>query len=466
MKIVLIYPGVILTANEMEREYKKVPTINLPLGILYLGQILKDNGHKVLLYDHYVSQKPIKEVLDWLKKVNPEVVGFSVLSANLSTANAIAKEAKAWNPNLTIVYGGYLATFCSAQILRNCEYVDFCVRGEGERTFIELLDALEKNKSVKDILGISYKDNGKLTDNPDRPLIENLDSIKFPDRKLIRQTYQFYGKVTTIISSRGCPFACRFCSCWKFSRGKLRLRSVENIIEEMLYLQADGYNELIFTDDCFNAKPRRILHLCHLMKKEKLDFAWHSTGRVSQSNAQLLRTMVETGCKTLTYGIESANQRILDYYNKRITPDMALTAVSNAKKAGIENIGAGFIIGAPTETSEEIKDTIRFGINLQRYGLTNLQFQILFVSPGTALFNEFVERGYINPEIDWAKEIPAIERIPNAVSRSYLEMLSKRAFKDFVINKRFLISEYLKSIKSHYRMQMVTRLLGPRQTNF
>jgi len=466
MNIVLIYPGVILAPTEVEKEYKNVPTINLPLGILYLGQVLKDNGHNVLLYDHYVSRKPIKEVIDWLKKVNPDVLGFSVLGANLPTANAIAKEAKAWNPNLPIIYGGYLPTFCAPEILKNYEYVDFCVRGEGEQTIIELLDALETNKPVSEILGISYRSNGKLLNNEERPLIEDLDSIPFPDRKLLHQTYQYHGKITTIISSRGCPFSCRFCSCCKFSRGRWRLRSVENVIEEMRYLQASGYYELLFTDDCFNAKPQRILRLCHLMKQEKLDFAWHSIGRVSQSNVRFLRTMVEAGCKTLTYGIESANQRILDYYNKKATPEMAVTAVKNAKKAGIENIGAGFIIGAPIETSEEIMNTIKFGIGLQKCGLNNLQFQILFISPGTALFEEFVEKGYINPETDWAKNIAAVERIPNALSRAYLETLSKRAFKDFVVNKRFLISEYLKSAKSQYRMQAVTRLLSSRPKNF
>jgi radical SAM superfamily enzyme YgiQ (UPF0313 family) len=140
--------------------------------------------------------------------------------------------------------------------------------------------------------------------------------------------------------------------------------------------------------------------------------------------------------------------------------------VKNAKKAGIENIGAGFIIGAPSETSEEILNTIKFGLHLQTCGLNNLQFQILFVSPGTALFQEFAEQGYINPETDWAKEISAVECIPNALSRDYLELLSKRAFKTFVTNKRFLISEYLKSAKSQYRLQAITRLLESRPKNF
>ncbi|MFX1297077.1 MAG: B12-binding domain-containing radical SAM protein [Promethearchaeota archaeon] len=466
MKVVLIYPGVFFSTPTFEKEYKDVPNFNIPLGILYLGQILKDNGHKVTLYDHYVSGAPVNSVINWLKTLNPDVVGFSVLSATLNTANAIAKKAKEWNPNLIIIYGSYLPTFCAREILNDCEYIDICVRGEGEHTIIELMDALEKNSSLGNILGISFKDNGKIIENPDRPLIQDLDSIPFPNRELIHQSYQFHEKIATIITSRGCPYSCRFCSCWKFFKSKWRMRSIKNVIDEMLYLQANGFRELLLTDDCFNARPKRIMKLCYLMKKEKLDFAWHSIGRVTQSKIPFLRTIVSTGCKTLTYGIESGNQRILDYYKKKATPLIAEQAVKNAKKAGIENIGAGFIIGAPTETREEVLNTIKFGFKLQKHGLNNLQFQILFVDPGTTLYEDFIAQGLIDPEKDWNKRIPAVDRFPNSLSHQYLEQLSRRAFKDFVSSKCLIVSEYFKSIKSLYRMKAVSRLIKLRGKNF
>ncbi|NVM30173.1 MAG: radical SAM protein [Candidatus Helarchaeota archaeon] len=466
MKVVLIYPGVILKTPTIEKEYKDVPNFNLPLGILYLGQVLKDNGHDVTLYDHYVTGEPVESVVDWLKTINPDIVGFSVLTANLNTANAIAKNAKEWNPNLITVYGSYLPTFCAREILTDCKYVDICARGEGEHTIVELADALEKNKPLKNVLGISYRHNEKIVENPDRPLIQDLDSISFPKRDLIRQSYQFYGKIATIITSRGCPYSCHFCCCWKFCKRQWRLRSIENIIEELAYLRANGYRELLFTDDCFNAKPKRIMKLCYLMKKEKLDFAWHTLGRVTQSEPQFLKLMVNAGCKTLTYGIESANQRILDYYRKKATPIMAEQAVKNAKKARVENIGAGFIIGAPTETREEILNTVRFGFKLQKYGLNNLQFQMLYVTPGTTLYDEFVEQGLINPEKDWNKAIPAVDRYPNSISSKYLEHLSRIAFRDFVSSKSLIISEYFKSLKSMYRMKAISRILQAGGRNF
>jgi len=463
MKIIIIYSGPILTSESTEKELKVVQDYQMPIGVLYLGQALTDNGHKVILFDHNITGMSIDSVINWIKKVKPDVLGFSVLSSSLYTSNAIAKRAKEWDPNLITIYGSYIATFCAPDVLKNCPYVDFCVRGEGENTIVDLLDTLEKKKLVSNVLGITYRSDGKIIENPDRPLIKDLDALNFPDRKLFRHTYQFSGKVTTIVSSRGCPYRCRFCSCWKFARGKWRLRSIENVVEEMSYLQGEGFQELLFTDDCFNANRKRILKLCKSIKKEKLELDWHSVGRIDRSDVQFLRTMVSSGCKTLVYGIESANQRILDYYSKNTTTDMAIDAVKNAKKAGVEYIFGGFIIGAPTETREEVLNTINFGLKLQKYGLSLLQFQILYISPGTDLYQEFIEKGLINREKSWGQEIAAVDLFPNSLRKSYLELLAKKGFKNFITTKSYLISEYLKSAKSLYRLRALRQIFRPKQ---
>lgn len=466
MKVVLIYPAELRKSDLEENEFKILQRYHMPLGILYIGQVLKVHGHQVLLYDHNVTGAPIKTIVAWLKKQNPDALGFTVLSANLPVANAIAKEMKQWNPNIKIIYGGYAATFCSKDILSHCEQVDFCIRGEGELTIVDLLETLEQNKHLSEVRGITYREEGKVVENQDRPLIEDLDSIPIPDRKLSSQIYAFSGRSTTIISSRGCPYRCSFCSCRVFARNRWRLRSIENLIEEMHYVQNEGFRELLFTDDCFNANMKRTLKLCQLIKKEKIDLAWHAVGRVDRSNVHLLRTMVKAGCKSLVYGIESANQRILDYYNKLTTPDMGITAIKNSKKAGLDYIGAGFIIGAPIETKEEVINTIKFGLNLQKYGLTTVQFQILFLSPGTDLYQEFIEKGFIDPEKDWCKETPAADVVPNSLSRSYLDAVAKWGFKEFVTNKQYMIYQFLKSAGNLYRLRVVYQFLQRNRMNF
>ncbi len=466
MKVVLIYPGEFSTSDTEGEEFKLLQKYHMPLGILYVGQVLLDDGHKVLLYDHNVTGSSISSIIDWLKKVDPDVLGFTVLSANLPTCNIIARRMKEWNPNVVIVYGGYAATFCARDIIKYCDDVDFCVRGEGELTISELLETVEREKPLSKVLGITYRDNGKIIENIDRPLIEDLDTIPIPNRKLSRQSYEYSGKSTTLISSRGCPYKCRFCSCRTFARDRWRLRSIKNLIEELLYLQEAGFKELLYTDDCFNANAKRTLKFCHQMKKEKLDFVWHAVGRVNQSNTRFLRTLVEAGCKSLVYGIESANQRILDYYAKKTTPPMAITAIKNSKKAGIDYIGAGFIIGAPIETREEVINTIKFGLKLQKYGLTTPQFQILFLSPGTELYQECVGKGYIDHKKDWCRELPAADVVPNSLSRQYLEVVAKWGFKEFVTNRNYMIYQFLKSAANPYRLRVVYHFLQRKSLNF
>ncbi len=466
MKVVLIYPGEISISDGEGEEFKLLQNYHMPLGILYIGQVLKENGHEVTLYDHNVTGASIDTIVTWLQKKDPDVIGFTALSANLPTCNMIAKRMKQWNPNIFIVYGGYAATFCAKEITNNYEYVDFCVRGEGELTITDLLDTIARKREFSQVLGITYRQGGKTFENQDRPLIQDLDTIPIPDRKLYRQTYAFSGKSTTLITSRGCPYRCRFCSCRTYARGKWRRRSIENLIEEMLYLEAAGFEELLFTDDCFNANVKRTLKLCKLMKKEKLDFAWHAVGRIDKSNVNFLRTMERAGCKSLVYGIESANQRILDYYGKMTTTDMAITAVKNSKKAGLDYIGAGFIIGAPIETREEVINTIKFGLKLQKYGLTTPQFQILFLSPGTELYQECFEKGYIDYERDWCKELPAVDVVPGALDRQYLETLAKIGFKEFITNRRYMISQFLKSAGNLYRLRVVYYFLQRKGFNF
>ncbi|MFX0099879.1 MAG: B12-binding domain-containing radical SAM protein [Candidatus Hodarchaeota archaeon] len=460
MKVALIHPAIYNESPTAEKEIKVVPSVNMPLGILYLGQILKNNGHKINLYDHYVSGKSIDEMVAWVNGIKPDVLGISVLSGSYHTANAIAKKAKNINPNLVIIYGSYLPTLCAPNILKECDFVDFCVRGEGEQTLVELMDALERNGPLDAIKGISYRKNGKIIETPDRPQIKDLDSIPIPDRKLLQQDYKFHDKITSMILSRGCPYNCTFCSCWKYCKGKWRPRSIEHVIEELQILYNDGFREIMFTDDCFNASRKRILKLCYLMRKERLDFVWHCIGRVDRSDKKFLRTMVKAGCKTIYYGIESANQRILDYYRKKATPEQAVLAVKNSKKAGVESIGSGFIIGAPDETKEEILNTVKFGLRLQKLGLTALQFQLLYVTVGTAIYDEYVAKGYLDPEKDWNKQITAVSRSPNAVSASYLEILARRAYRDFMSNTSFVLSEFLKTLRSSYRLRIVNSLLS------
>ena len=259
-------------------------------------------------------------------------------------------------------------------------------------------------------------------------------------------------KFTLIATSRGCPYKCKFCGVHLVanSKGIWRPRSVENVIEELLFLQSQGYQEFSFVDDCFTVQRNRTISLCHKMKKENIDMIWSCEGRIDQGTREVLRTMRNANCYHLLLGIESANQRILDYYNKGITPEMTRKVVKNVKKAGIENVAGLFVVGAPDETVKEIIHTLRFGLELD---LTFVQFQLLHILLGSELWIESVEKGLINEASDWNKYVIAADVYPTSVKRATIENLIDKAFIEFLSRPKFFLREIFRTVKSPYRLQ-------------
>ncbi|MFW9824998.1 MAG: B12-binding domain-containing radical SAM protein, partial [Candidatus Thorarchaeota archaeon] len=243
MKIALINPSL----------ETKIYTPWVPLGILYLGTILKEHGFNVNLLDAAARFYSKEEVLGWIKKVKPDVIGISVFTVAFLPVMNLVKIIKNWNPSVKIILGHYHPTMEAENIFRKYgNYVDYCIRGEGDYSFLELCEFLEREKSNMPnyINGITFQNSyQKIISTPDPPLITELDLIPFPDRKLISFNYKwnFSGfefsksKLTSIISSRGCPFNCSYCACSKFAKRRFRPRSPENIVEEMLIIEDQGY---------------------------------------------------------------------------------------------------------------------------------------------------------------------------------------------------------------------------------
>lgn len=457
-KITLVNPAPAIENDiDIKTRQKSWP----PLGLLYNGEILIREGHEVKILDQDVLGILPLDVLKWIKKRDPEILGVSPLAISLESALQIAKLAKEWNENLIIVFGNVLATYCYRQLLENYEYIDYCLRGETEETFPQFIKIVTRNDGLKGVLGLSYRKDNLIKSNSDPPLNRNLDAIPFPDREnLIDFDYRMGShKFTIIATSRGCPFQCKFCGVHIVSnaRGIWRPRSVENIISELTFLQSKGYEEFSFVDDCFTVNKKRTLKLCLRMKQEKLDMIWSCEGRIDQGSQEVLRTMQHANCYNLLLGIESANQRILDYYNKQITPEMSKKVIKNVKKAGIENVAGLFVVGGPDETLQEILHTLKFGLQLD---LTFIQYQLLHVLLGSEIWNDAVQKGYINKEIDWNKYLIAADIYPTAVKREIIEKLIEKAFVEFFSRPRFLLKEMFRTVKSSYRLQNLFKILA------
>lgn len=442
-----------------EREKNKSIASFPPLGLLYLATVLKRRGVRVSVLDQAARGLADDETVDWIEKQDPDIVGFSTFASSGRTAGLISGKIKRKNPNVVVILGNQYATFNPERILKKYPSVDIIGRGEGEETVVELADCIEAGGDMRQIRGITFRQEGRIVATPDRPLIKDLDSIPFPDRSLLTEEYHCFmagtnvapKKFTSFVSSRGCPYSCRFCSCTKFARNRWRSRSIENVMEELRILDDEGYEQLIFVDDSFTANPKQTINLCRNMRKEKIDMDYICEGRVNNCSFELFREMAVSGCRILYFGIESANQRILDYYHKMTTAEQNETAIRTAKKAGVDVIVGSFIVGAPDETREEIQNTIDFA---KKVPLDLPQFNILGVHPGNALWDEFESRGLLEGTEYWETGVAVSQICKTAVPLEQIKKMIHEGFYHFVLRPEYLLRQVNKTAQSSYRLKV------------
>ncbi len=458
MKIYLINPAPSKLSSDQKETlfYASAP----PLGLMYLAAALRGTGHKVSILDQAALNYKNSEVIQWVINGDPDVVGFSIVCASFENAKLISKALKTSNPNLKIVFGNYLATFYAKDILKKYNWVDICVRGEGETTFKEVIDAIELNKDLHSVNGITFQINGTIKENENRKLIKGLDLLPFPNRELCPDIYKnrigginvTKRKFTTMVSSRGCPFSCTFCGCTAFSQGNWRTRSPDNIVQEICELADQGYQEILFVDDNFTLNQKRIIELCAKIRKEKLDIAFICDSRVNNSSLNLLRTMKKANFEILMLGIESSSQRILNYYNKKITPQMSSVAVKNARKAGFATLVGSFMIGGLDETYEEAINTLKFISKL------DIDFpHIIFTRalPGTQIFKDLIKNNMINEEQYWETGVDLIDLPEAKMKREVIFKIIKEQFHINFFRPKYLIKAFLRTLKNGYRREMI-----------
>jgi len=337
--------------HSWERE-RPVP----PLGIAYLGAVLENDGLPIRLLDCNISNsdRTAREI------EQADVVGISAPSVLANDALDLARYAKKLKK--LVVVGGPHATISPSFFLEH-DCVDFVVRGEGEYILLELLRRIERNEDCEIVRGVSYRRNGKIVHSPNRPLIEDLDSIPFPARHLLDMETYFRrwrksagSTFVTMHTSRGCPHGCIFCSKEIFGR-TYRTRSAKNVVDEMQSLVNDyGPDFMLFNDDVFTLDRKRVFEICQEIIKRGIRVDWGCESRVDGIDKEMLRSMKEAGCRRIAFGVESGSQRVLDFLNKKTTVEQIRSATHLAKRAGIE-VTYYVIIGTPCETKEDIELT-------------------------------------------------------------------------------------------------------------
>lgn len=387
--ILLIYP---FFKSRHDRSIFRFP----PLGLGYLASSLRKCGYDPELLDCTFLDKD--QAVKMAVQAEADVVGvYSMVTMrdqSLMFAELLRESCD------LLIAGGPLPSCDPGSFL---EYFDVVVIGEGEQAICEILRAYEGGSGLESVRGIAYRQDGIDRFTPARELEPDLDKIPFPARDLFpNQAYldhwrkRFGYAITTVMTTRGCPFSCEFCSNAVFGMS-YRERSPENVLDEVEEAVSLGYDHIHFADDVFTLNRKRMLRLCDEITSRGMDFSWECLGRVDSIDSETAKAMKRAGCERIFFGIESGNDSVLQLMNKNITTAKARRAVDAAVSVGLRT-GAFFILGYPGETEETVLDTIRFATRLP---VDYLSFTMPYPLPGTALHERVkgrIRRDWTAPE--------------------------------------------------------------------
>jgi radical SAM superfamily enzyme YgiQ (UPF0313 family) len=420
-----------------------------PLGLLYVAGSLENAGHNVEIID-LDFEKPSKAQLE--KKLQLiDAIGFEVYTDNFKEVSKYVKKLKKINSSIPIIIGGPHCIYYKEKSLNDIPEADIVVYNEAEKTILDLIDFIKNKKKLCDINNIYFKKENKIFPGKPQKLIKNLDEIPFPSRHLVDKYdydslpkgFTYKKKLTLMMTSRGCPSDCLFCGRYAHSIKDYgyRLRSTNNIVEEFLEIDKK-YNSVMIVDDNFLADSQRAHRIFDLLIKNKTKIEILIMGaRVDSNDYFLFKKMKKANVKLISFGIESGNQDVLDFYNKKINLNQIKKFVYLSREMGFQTVGT-IIFGAPIETEKHIKNTIKFVKSLP---LDIAIFTVLKYHMGSNLWIKAVEDGKIR---DDEFLIPADSRrgLSNFTSDELFNF-SRKAFISFYFRPKYIIDQLLSSIK-------------------
>ncbi len=394
------------------------------LGLEYIAAKILDLVN-VKIIDAKVRNLNLQEIMQEINDFKPDIVGISCcFTIGVNFALEIAKESK--KRGYLIVLGGWHPSFDHIEIIKH-PFVDIIVRGEGEITFRELI----RNIDLEEIKGISYKNNGSIINNPDRPLIKNLDELPFPARELRNnKTYYqiFQMPIDAIETSRGCPFRCSFCNIHLFYRGTYRTKSPERVLQEIKISLSDKKRKnIMIVDDNFTANIKRVEKICDLIIKEGIKTALTCQSRIDviKNNPDIIKKMAKAGFWCFFLGIESFSQKSLDSIDKKVQFKDILEAVRILHDNNIVIIGSMLVGSDLEEEEDDVELTIKA---VKKLGIDFPLYSVMTPLPGTKFRDILIENDYLLPH-NWSEYnfTTAVNRLNN-LSKEKLEQLLSKAY--------------------------------------
>ena len=375
-----------------------------PLSLSYLAGVLNREGIDVKILDFLVTRYHPRKLRRELEEYRPHIVGATCVTLNYSIARRMLKVCKAFDPHIFTVIGGPHVTFALEETLLQSPWIDAIVIGEGERTLVELARAVAENKDIRHVPGIAFADGDRVVKTSTRRLIENLDQLPLPARELLPMArYRALGTPCTVITSRGCPYSCIFCSGHRMFGPRVRFRSPGLVVDEIEKLQRDfGLAKINIVDDTFTLNHNHARAVCDEMLRRNLKMKWSVFARVDRISKDLAQLMSRAGCEWVLFGVESADEGILKTIKKGTTPEDVRRGVKIAAEAGI-NVFNSFILGLPGESRDTAHKSLAFGDELyQKYG-AKYGFHMLSPLPGTEIYERAEDYGIRILSRNWAR---------------------------------------------------------------
>ncbi len=415
-----------------------------PMGLALIAAVLERNGYPVTFLDANALRLQPEALVPMVS--GADVVCLTAMTPTIGAAISIARCLKRANPDLTIILGGTHATLLPDETLTAAPEIDIIVSGEGEETIIELLPVLENKQPLTDIPGIRYRQDGKITSTADRTTTVTLDSLPFLAYHLLPvrryKPHPPHGRAlpfAAIITSRGCPYKCSYCSKPIFGN-KFRGQSPDRVVEEVAYYkQRFGIKELAFYDDVFTLDKKRAYAIADSIMERGLKILWTCETRVNLVDKELLYHIKHAGCYSIAYGIESGSPELLDALDKDISQEQVEEAVRLSQEVGLQTTGY-FMIGSPGESPETIRQTITFAKKLK---LDFAQFSVTTPFPGTKLYNLYLDDRK-GDNIPWESFVyaglgtdvtPVFES--SLLSRDDIQYWARRAYREFYLRPSY-----------------------------